>query len=326
MSYVSLESCFADGAGFSGRGQCCNQQVHRTAGGSRTRVDWRSPTGVVLTGLDKSLHLWFSTSSTGKWGVSVRGSLRYLPAHWASLVAQTVKNPPATQETRVWFPHQDYPLEKEMATHASIPAWRIPWTEEPGGLQSRGSQRVGHNWAISTFTFLSSSIDHEWSENFKRGPLCFTSPLWQSELHFACKPEIAPLSLRIASVSSNILPNDSGIKLVFQVADARGSPGTSRLRTKEIEGGREQEEAWKDYKKKTIGKQHFEFAQGLPRDTPYIPRKLWQVVQSLRRLQGNSICFSFSKYRVHLPTLKAMWTMPSMYPAVVVFHLKRISF
>ena len=189
-------------------------------------------------------------SSTRKWGVSVRGSLRSLPAHWASLVAQTVKNPLAMLETRVWSPHQEDPLEKEMATHATILAWRIPWTEEPGGLQSRGSQRVEHNWVISTFTFLSSSLDHEWSENFKRGPLCFTSNLWQSELHFACKPEIAPLSLHRASVSSNILPNDGGIKSVFQVGGARGSPGTSRLRTKEMEGGREQEEAWKDYQKK----------------------------------------------------------------------------
>ena len=92
MSHVSLESCFADGAGFSGQGQCCNQQVYRTAalaGGRRTGVAWRSPTGVVLTGSDKSLHLWFSASSTGKWGVSVRGSLRLLPTHWASLAAQT---------------------------------------------------------------------------------------------------------------------------------------------------------------------------------------------------------------------------------------------
>lgn len=53
-------------------------------------------------------------------------------------------------------------------------------------------------------------------------------------------------------MSSNILPNDSGIKSVFQVGDARGSPGTSRLRTKEMEGGREQEEAWKDYQKKEL--------------------------------------------------------------------------
>ena len=54
----------------------------------------------------------------------------------ASLVAQMVKNLPAMQETRVWSLGQEEPLETEMATHPSIIAWRIPWTEEPGGLQS----------------------------------------------------------------------------------------------------------------------------------------------------------------------------------------------
>ena len=64
---------------------------------------------------------------------------------WAPLVAQTVKNPPAMEETRVRSLGQEDPLEEEMATHSSILAWRIPWTEEPGGLQSMGSQRVGHD-------------------------------------------------------------------------------------------------------------------------------------------------------------------------------------
>ena len=58
----------------------------------------------------------------------------------ASLTAQLVKNWPAMQETRVQFLGWEDPLEKEMATHSSILAWRIPWTEEPGGLQSMGSQ------------------------------------------------------------------------------------------------------------------------------------------------------------------------------------------
>ena len=58
----------------------------------------------------------------------------------ASLVAQSVKNLPAMQETQVQFLGQEDPLEKEMATHSSILAWRIPWTEEPGRLQSVGSQ------------------------------------------------------------------------------------------------------------------------------------------------------------------------------------------
>ena len=55
---------------------------------------------------------------------------------WASLVAQMVKNPPAMQETWVRSPGQEDPLENGIATHSSILAWRIPWTEEPGGLQS----------------------------------------------------------------------------------------------------------------------------------------------------------------------------------------------
>ena len=56
-----------------------------------------------------------------------------------------VKNLPAMQETQVQALHQEDPLEKEMAIHSSILAWRIPWTEEPGGLQSMGSQRVRHD-------------------------------------------------------------------------------------------------------------------------------------------------------------------------------------
>ena len=71
---------------------------------------------------------------------------------WASLVAQAVKNPPAMQETHTQSLGQEDPLEKEMATHSSILAWRIPWTEEPGGLQSKGSQRTGHDGATNTLT------------------------------------------------------------------------------------------------------------------------------------------------------------------------------
>ncbi|MDU9778308.1 hypothetical protein, partial [Helicobacter pylori] len=61
------------------------------------------------------------------------------------LVAQTVKNLPAMQETQVQSLGQEDPLEKEMATHSSTLAWKIPGTEEPGRLQSMGSQRVGHD-------------------------------------------------------------------------------------------------------------------------------------------------------------------------------------
>ena len=63
----------------------------------------------------------------------------------ASLVAQMVKNLPALQETGVQSLGQEDPLEKGMTTHSSNLAWRILWTEEPGGLQSTGSQRVGYD-------------------------------------------------------------------------------------------------------------------------------------------------------------------------------------
>ena len=54
-----------------------------------------------------------------------------------------VRNPPAVQETRVRCPHREDALEKEMATHSSILAWEVPWTEVSGGLQATGLQRVG---------------------------------------------------------------------------------------------------------------------------------------------------------------------------------------
>ena len=61
------------------------------------------------------------------------------------MVTQRIKRLPAMQEIRVQSLGWGDPLEKEMATHSSVLAWRIPWTEEPVGLQSTGSQRVGHN-------------------------------------------------------------------------------------------------------------------------------------------------------------------------------------
>ena len=80
--------------------------------------------------------------------------LYYLPKfaqayyHWKE-VAQRVKWLPAMQETWVRSLGQEDPLEKEMATHSSTLAWKIPWREKPGRLQSMGSQRVGHDWVTS---------------------------------------------------------------------------------------------------------------------------------------------------------------------------------
>ena len=61
------------------------------------------------------------------------------------MVAQRLKRLPGMRETWVRSLGREDPLEKEMATHSSTLAWRIPWTEEPGGLQSTGSQRAGHD-------------------------------------------------------------------------------------------------------------------------------------------------------------------------------------
>ena len=72
----------------------------------------------------------------------------------ASLVAWMVKNPPAVQETHVPSLGQEDPLEKEVATHSSTLAWKIPWMEKPDRLQSMVSQRVGHDWATSLSLLL----------------------------------------------------------------------------------------------------------------------------------------------------------------------------
>ena len=69
------------------------------------------------------------------------------------IVAQSVKNLPAMQETWAQFPGQEDPLEKEMAIHSSILAWKFPRTEKFGGLQSMESKRVGQNGMTNTFTF-----------------------------------------------------------------------------------------------------------------------------------------------------------------------------
>ena len=99
----------------------------------------------------------------------------------ASLVAQVVKNLPAMQETRVRSLSRGDPLENGMATHSSILAWRIPWTEEPSGLQSVGLQRVGHNWTTNIFTLsLSPCLRFVFSFFFKSESFSF----WWSWVFF----------------------------------------------------------------------------------------------------------------------------------------------
>ena len=75
----------------------------------------------------------------------VQGPRQLMDSLWTSLVVQTVKRLPTMWKTRVQSLDQEDLLEKEMVTHSSILAWTIPWTEEPGRLQSMGSQRVGYD-------------------------------------------------------------------------------------------------------------------------------------------------------------------------------------
>ena len=76
-------------------------------------------------------------------------SLTVITITFISLVDQMVNCLPTMRGTRVWFLGREDLLEKEMATHSSTLAWKIPWTEEPGRLQSMGSQRAGHDWVTS---------------------------------------------------------------------------------------------------------------------------------------------------------------------------------
>ena len=87
---------------------------------------------------------------------------------WASPVAQMVKNLPAIWETWVWSLDWKDPLEEGIETHSSILAWRISWTEEPGGLQSKGLHRVRHDWETNIFTFTLSVLHLLYQSDFPR--------------------------------------------------------------------------------------------------------------------------------------------------------------
>ena len=127
----------------------------------------------ITDSMDMSLSkLWELVIDREGWQAAVRGvtdssDMTATELNWTelrvSLVTQMVKKPPTMLETWVWSLGWEDPLEKGMATHSSILALRIPWTEEPGRLQSMGSQRVGHDWVTFTFTFTSRLISTSWN-------------------------------------------------------------------------------------------------------------------------------------------------------------------
>ena len=97
--------------------------------------------------------------------------MSYCHAGRAFLIAQLVKNLPAMQETPVRFLRWEVPLEKEMATHSASLAWRIPWTEEPGRLQSMGLHRVGHDWGdLAAVLFKTSKERKQAKEKQQQKP------------------------------------------------------------------------------------------------------------------------------------------------------------
>ena len=120
-------------------------------------------------------------------------SIINLPVSLTSLVAQMVKCLPMMQETQVRFLGGEDPLEKEMATHSSTLAWKIPWTEEPGGLQSMGSQRVRHDWATSPSPSLPSFPGCSYSASW--------GPWWaaDSRLLLFCGPGTVSMTSLMAS-------------------------------------------------------------------------------------------------------------------------------
>ena len=116
------------------------------------RGQWKSRTdrqaGFVRIGIRTETDLQLTNTSS-------------LPVHWGFPGGTHGKEPSYQcrryKETQVRSLSQEDSLQKEMPTQSMILAWRIPWTEEPGGLQSMGSQRVRHDWATNTFTFFFQS-------------------------------------------------------------------------------------------------------------------------------------------------------------------------
>ena len=102
-------------------------------------IEHKSPVSPALAGG------FFITEPPGNTSYIGHCYFESLTSDWISLVAQMAKRLPTMRETQVQSLGREDPLEKEMATHSSTLAWRIPWMEEPGGLQSMGPQKVGHN-------------------------------------------------------------------------------------------------------------------------------------------------------------------------------------
>ena len=124
-------------------------------------------------------------------------------------MAQTVKSLPAMQETQLQALAQEDPLEKEMATHFRIPAWKIPWTEEPGGLQSMGSRRVRHDWMTKRMLNGMFQVSAVFSTLFTLTGMVSSSSFYlffQTQLRNYLLQEVSPEPRGLPQYSHSIQP------------------------------------------------------------------------------------------------------------------------
>ena len=142
------------------------------------------------------------------------------PLLWDSLVAQIVKSLPAMQETWVQSLGWEDPLEKKMATHSSILAWEIPWMEEPGWLQSMGSQRVRHDWTTSLLDDLCTPyFEKQWSIGY-----LLSQMLW--DLFYDC---IMHFDKCLFMLENNVYPMIIGCRFPYVSFHPRFSQCCSKL-------------------------------------------------------------------------------------------------
>ena len=162
--YIIQKFCyfFSSICDYSGPQVCDNVHMWETGWACRLQIPWICK--IINTSMFLFFYPWIYVLGLGKDYIQLFTYYNHqIGAQWqkivvilflkmgASLLSQTVKNLPATWKTWVWSLGGEDALEKEMATHSRILAWKITWTEEEaGGLQFKGSQRVRQDWVINT--------------------------------------------------------------------------------------------------------------------------------------------------------------------------------
>ena len=164
-------------------------------------------------------------------------------------MAQRVKCLPAVQETWVWSPGWEDPLEKEMATHSSTLAWNIPWTEEPGRLQSRASQGVAHDWATSLLSSKKLEDCSLWSYRvlfFKELVECNDLTVY---LYLLCTYHVLTIALHVLTSHLNFTTAlEVGsiviIPILYVTQPKAGSPGGSVVKNLPANAGDSGDSGW----------------------------------------------------------------------------------